>query len=83
MTAKATVRVRQGGRTLPEIALDVHAAVTGSADRDPAARAADVDLLRAALESWEASAAPAAARFDEAVRQLVLAAVAEADAAVD
>jgi hypothetical protein len=65
-----------GNRSLVECALDVHMTTTGSAERSRDDQNADVKVLADALMKWK-QGRPQDERFDNAVRELIGAALAE------
>lgn len=64
-------------RSLLEICLDVHMTHEGSMERFGLDQIKDLELLNEWLDTWEPST-PKSELFDEAVRQLILATIAEA-----
>ena len=64
------------GRSVLNIALDVHMGTTGACDRSPIEMADDVSLLKWVLDNWQPSTH--SLEFDEAVRRLIEAALREA-----
>lgn len=73
-------RQKQAGRSLPSIALDVHMTTTGSYERGmatPYTQNEDIEILKEAIRTWEPSK-PKYADFDNAVKNLIIAAIAEA-----
>ena len=63
-------------RSLVECALDVHMTTTGSAERSRDDQNADVKVLADALMKWK-QGRPQDERFDNAVREMIGAALAE------
>lgn len=70
-------------KTLMDICLDLRMAHNGSADPIPAKETAEaLAYLRERLAAWRPSPLPSGARFDECVRQLVLATIDEVEASM-
>lgn len=67
-----------GKRSLLEVALDVHTDITGSGERPDGEHRRDVSLLRLAIETWEPSSITKFKPFDDAVKDLIERALAEA-----
>lgn len=65
-----------GNRSLVECALDVHMTTTGSFERSDSDQNADVAVLTEALMTWKAGR-PQDERFDNAVKELISASLAE------
>lgn len=65
-----------GSRSLVECALDVHMTTTGACERSRDDQNADVKVLAEALMKWKPGR-PQHERFDNAVRELVGAALSE------
>lgn len=64
------------GRSIVQCALDVHMTTRGSMERSRHEQNADVEVLVDALTKWKAGK-PQSERFDNAVRELIGAALSE------
>ncbi len=62
---------------LPAVCQRLHENLTGSSERDPYQQVFDVMYLRAAIATWEPSEGPQWAAYDNAVKALVEAVLAE------
>jgi hypothetical protein len=71
-------RDRQGGDSLLDYCLSLHAIKTGSLDADAVYAYQTAELLRDALEHWE-EGPPFTKAFDDAVKNLIVVALAEWD----
>lgn len=76
---RSCVRARQGDKSVLSLALDLHMAVSGSFDAPREQCEEWADILRSVLYAWESSASSEAYKFDNAVKDLVHAAIAEWD----
>lgn len=65
------------GRTLPQMALDVHMTTTGASERAPQDDEADRKCLKHAVENWKPNTHGIGAEFDTCVLNLVVCALAE------
>jgi hypothetical protein len=64
------------GRNLLDCALDVHMTTTGSMERSQEQQIADIKVLNETLLKWRVGHSDVE-RFDNAVKQLIIAALAE------
>ena len=74
---RQTIRERIGPRTILGIALDVHSTNNGSMERSKKEQTSDQKLLRDVLIAWLPSSLSRYQRFDNAVKELVEASLAE------
>lgn len=65
------------GRTLLECALDVRMSANGSLDRSRAEQDLDIRVLEHSITNWKSTLNPKYERFDNAVKELILAALEE------
>jgi hypothetical protein len=61
----------QLGRSLPQIALDVHMTTTGSYERSDKDQQADIELLGYKMDHWEPTENKKDLAFDRAVLNLI------------